>query len=103
MFTWEIERLDCMSDHNLVYTVHYCVLYADDGSADSKRTVARGTVGLNVDNSSGYVPYEELTKDLVLQWVFETLGGEKKVSELEQSFLQHAGSLKTTLQKSLPW
>jgi hypothetical protein len=103
MFTWNIERLDCTSDQNLVYTVHYCVRYTSNTDTGSGHVVARGTIGLNVDDSSEYVPYEELTEDLVLQWVRNVFGGEEEVSKLEQSFLQETNSSKTGLHTELPW
>lgn len=71
--TWEVRRLIQKNDGSgLVIQVFYKVY-----STDNEYTYASaGNVELDVEGISNYVPYQDLTEELVLQWVRDKLGSE---------------------------
>ena len=64
---WSIPNLERKTADGFVFTAHYRVVATDgDFSASSY-----GTVGFTYDASSpDFVPYDQLTEEQVLQWVW---------------------------------
>jgi hypothetical protein len=62
-----------------VYTVHWTASLEEDGETAS----CYGSVGLGEPNPDNFTPFSELTKEEVVAWVQEALGGEEKVNEIE--------------------
>ena len=84
----------------MVFTAHYTI-NANDGTYSSG---AYGSVGLEQPDVDNIIPFADLTKDLVIGWVQEKLGGEEKVEEIlaalqAQLDEQHA----PTKAQGLPW
>jgi len=78
-FTWDIAQLERTTVDGIVYTAHYTVA-ATDGIYSAS---AYGSIGLEQPDPDDVIPFAELTKDLVIGWVQEKLGGDEKVEEIE--------------------
>jgi hypothetical protein len=85
-FTWGIASLDRNLPSGEVYSVHWIVTATREGDGGAVLTSSTyGSIGLPAGDpeSEDFVPYNELTPELVLQWTQEALGGIEKVAEIE--------------------
>jgi hypothetical protein len=69
IYTWKINQLDRLTADGFVFTVHYTVS-ATDGTYNSQ---VYGTVGYT-QTDENYIPYADLTEDIVNGWVKASLG-----------------------------
>ena len=76
-FEWKIANLERETADGYVYTAHYTIS-ADDGTY---RSSAYGSVGF--ERPESLIPFDDLTKEVVIDWVKEAIGGEEKVTEIE--------------------
>jgi hypothetical protein len=79
VFTWNIAQMERHTPDGIVFTVHYTV----DANDDTYSAGAYGSVGLEQPDPETLIPYAELTKEIVIGWVKDKLGGEEKVTEIE--------------------
>ena len=94
--TWSIAALDRNTADGKVTTIHW-TLSATDGT---NTTGNYGSLGVDGDLK---VPYAELTKDIVIGWVKDQLGGEK-VAEMEKAAAAHlAERAHPTRAIGVPW
>ena len=75
-FNWAVANLDRDTADGFVFTVHYTVS-AEDGTYNAG---AYGSLGL--ERPDTLIPFDDLTEDMVINWVKEKFGDEK-VSEIE--------------------
>jgi propanediol dehydratase small subunit len=95
-FNWNIVNLDRNTSDNFVFTVHYNVT-ATDGDYTAS---TYGTVGYTQEEGADYIPYENLTPEIVVGWVQESLGKDT----VEDSLAGQIESQKNPVQESgLPW
>ena len=97
--TWKVAQLERETEDGYVFTVHYTV----DAADDTYRAGAYGSVGLERPEGD-LTPFADLTEDTVIDWVKEKLGGDEKVTEIEDALQaqldeQHAPSKAA----GLPW
>jgi len=83
-FTWNIDRMESyplIGDRpNIVYTVYWSCT-GNDTDVNGNPCVAAQTGYCNIPyNPDTYVPYESLTQDVVLSWVW-AYGSDKTVIE----------------------
>ena len=100
VYTWGIAQMERKTSDGVVYTAHYTIA-ANDGTYASS---AYGSVGLEQPDPDNIIPFADLTKELVIGWVQEKLGGDEKVAEIEAALQaqldeQHA----PTKAQGLPW
>lgn len=103
-YSYSFEALECYPEHegvtDVVFTVHWRLRGVDgEVSAD-----VYGTVGLTYDSNTVFVPYENLTYEIVKGWVEEKLGLEtvesykahieKQIAEIKQP---------TKITRTVPW
>lgn len=97
-FTWNISQLDRETADGFVYTVHYTVNASDDTYSSG----AYGSVGL--ERPDTLIPYADLTKDQVIEWVKEKIGGSDKVAEIEAALQAQLDEQRTPTKASgIPW
>ena len=97
-FTWNISQLDRETADGFVYTVHYTVNASDDTYSSG----AYGSVGL--ERPDTLIPYADLTKDQVIEWVKEKIGGSAKVAEIEAALQAQLDEQRTPTKASgIPW
>jgi uncharacterized GH25 family protein len=95
-FNWNINQLNRTTADNFVITVHYSVTATDgDYSANTY-----GTVGYTQEEGENYIPFEQLTPEIVVGWCQESLGKDT----VEASLASQIEALKNPTQLSgLPW
>jgi hypothetical protein len=103
-----------------VYTAHYTVSLKQDGkTAGAYSSVgfgdpnfesftpftasAYGSVGFGDPNPESFTPFSELTKEEVLNWVFDTLGVDQVVAIEESLYQQIQQKVNPTTATGTPW
>jgi len=94
-FTWNVVQMDRQSATGFVITVHYNV-----SAVDGEFTASTyGTVGYTQEEGS-YIPFEQLTKEIVVDWVQNSLGKDT----VEESLTAQIEAQKNPVTESgLPW
>jgi len=81
IITWNISQLNCYPEQDgltdVVCTVHWQCTGVDGIYVAS----AYSTVGVTLDPTAPYTPYEDLTQEQVLEWVWAS-GVDKEATEL---------------------
>lgn len=100
VINWTITRLDADSQTNAVFNVHICITGTDGTNTADKNFV----VGLQHTPEDTFVPYEDLTEELVLGWVKTKLGSdvERFEAEVENMVLNKAEPA-ASVNLGLPW
>jgi len=91
-----------------VYTVHWTAsLEENDETAspeEKKETAsAYGSIGLGNPDPTSFVPFNQLTKQEVINWVFAALGVDQVVSIEESLHNQIQQKLHPTSAAGMPW
>lgn len=95
--TWNIANLERETQDGFVYTAHYTV-DAHDGTYSAG---AYGSIGF--ERPENLIPYADLTKEQVIEWVKEALGSEKVV-EIGQALLNQINEQRNpTKAAGVPW
>jgi hypothetical protein len=103
--TWDIAQLDRhlpdgdTCPDGAVYTAHWTASLEEDGESAS----AYGSVGFGSPDPSTFVPFSQLTKEEVLNWVFEALGPDQVVSIQEALYNQIQEKIHPTSEAGVPW
>lgn len=101
---WNIIQLECYptedGEVDVVFTAHWD-LTATDGEYSGR---VYGSVGITHDAEAPFVPYAELTKEVVVGWVKEALGTET-VAAHEAAVTQQIEDQKNpkVITPALPW
>jgi len=96
--TWDIAQLERETADGFVFTAHYTV----DSSDGTYNANAYGSVGF--ERPETLIPYADLTKDTVIGWVKEAIGGADKVAEIESALQTMLGEQKSPTKASgTPW
>jgi len=99
-FTWDIAQLERTVSDGIVYTAHYTIA-ATDGIYSAS---AYGSIGLEQPDPDDIIPFAQLTKDLVIGWVQEKLGGDEKVEEISAALqAQLDEQAAPTKAQGVPW
>ena len=96
--TWNISQLERETADGYVFTVHYTVS-STDGTYNAG---AYGSIGL--ERPETLVAYADLTKEVVIGWVKEAIGGADKVAEIETALQKQLDEQKAPSKASgTPW
>jgi propanediol dehydratase small subunit len=94
-FNWNIVNTEYKTDNKFIVTVHYTVNAVDGDYTAS----TYGTVGYTQGEGS-YVPFANLTPEIVVGWVKESLGQ----ATVEEALAAQITAQKNPVQQSgLPW
>lgn len=95
--SWNIANLERETADGFVYTAHYTV-DAHDG------TYSAGAYGsIDFERPENLIPYADLTKEQVIEWVKEALGSDK-VLEIGQALLDQINEQRNpTRSGGVPW
>jgi hypothetical protein len=69
--TWSIERLEQLNNETGTVANIFFKVYSVDGDVNC---TSSGMVDLNTENIEEFIDYEDLTEELLLEWVKERLG-----------------------------
>ena len=75
-YNWSIADLNRKTEDGYVFNVHWRL----DASTDAYQEGAYGSIGL--ERPEELIPFDQLTPELVVQWVKDYFG-EEKVAEIE--------------------
>jgi hypothetical protein len=87
--TWKVTNLDCYPKYDqetdVVFTVHWdCLgnIVVATGSLSGSVYNSRlyGTTGVQYHSSSTFIPYDQLTENVVLGWTFDSMGTGSKAN-----------------------
>lgn len=99
-FTWDIAQLERNVSDGVVFTAHYTI-EAFDGTY---RSSAYGSIGLDAPDAETMIPYADISKEAVISWVQEKLGGEEKVLEIEAALQSQLAEQKAPSKAAgVPW
>ena len=103
--TWDIAQLERhLPDGNTcpdgaVYTAHWTVSLEENGKTAS----SYGSVGIGEPDPANFTPFDQLTKEQVVNWVLSTLGVDQVVTIEEALHNQIQQKLNPTSASGLPW
>lgn len=97
--TWDIASLERETSDGYVYTAHWtCSAHDDNGDYSAS---CYGSVGF--ERPQDLIPYADLEKDQVIEWVKEALGSDK-VLEIGQALLSQIDEQRNpTHESGVPW
>jgi len=87
-YTWSIVNLERYVTNGIVYTAHWAVNAVLPSSEENSEDIyvgSYGSTGLEPPSEGDeFIPYEDLTPEIVINWVKEKLG-EEQISSIEAS------------------
>ena len=88
MANWNCKTIDVYTDeHNgheqVIYNVHWRVSKEDEEYSAS----SYGSQSLNTEDIQDFIPFDDVTSEMVEGWVKDAMG-EEKVSDIEESLNQ---------------
>jgi len=90
-YTWDCKTVDCYPNHDshsdVVYNVHWRlnpVSDQQDAEGNDYTASSYGTHSVNADDIENFVPFADLTNDLVSGWVIDGMG-EDEVASMKES------------------
>ena len=97
---WNIAQLERHLKDGAVFTAHWTVNLQDQGESAG----CYGSIGFTVtENPENFIPYENLTKQIVVGWVQDAMG-EEQVSNIGTSLhAQIQQKLHPTNAQGIPW
>ena len=96
--TWDIAQLERETADGYVFTAHYTV-NSTDGTYSAG---AYGSIGF--ERPETLIAYADLTKEVVIGWVKEAIGGADKVAEIEAALQAQLDEQKAPTKASgKPW
>ena len=80
--TWKVESIRCIPQVDEYDDVVYDIAWRTYATEGDHSTSVYGTVTVSFDPDEvvEFTPYEELTEEQVLDWVFDSLGEEGKLA-----------------------
>ena len=97
-YTWGINTLERETADGFVYTAHYTIAAKDEVYSAS----AYGSIGF--ERPEVLIPYDQLTAEMVIEWVKEAIGGAEKVAEIEASLAARINEKhQPTKAQGVPW
>ena len=91
IYTWDCKTVDVYPTHDshseVVYNVHWrlnAVSNQQDAEGSNYSASVYGTHSVNADDIENFVPFADLTNDLVSGWVIDGMG-EDEVASMKES------------------
>lgn len=103
-YKWSITSMESYKDKDgykdVVFDCHWNVTATDGETASS----AYGSIAIPIDNISKFIPYSDLTEDLVIGWVKDALT-ESVVKDIEDGLSGNINVLNNPISEKnpLPW
>lgn len=104
-YTWGIVNLERHLSDGVVYTSHYTVnAERTTAGGETLTASAYGSVGFSDPDPKKFIPYEDLTPEIVIGWTQDALGGAEKVIEIEAALTADLDQQENpTSASGLPW
>jgi len=103
--TWNIANLERHVADGVVYTSHWTVnAERTTAAGDTFTAGAYGSVGFSDPDPENFIPYDQLTPEIVIGWTQDALGGDEKVAEIEAALSANLDAQENPVNESgLPW
>jgi hypothetical protein len=101
---WIIHQLERQADNGFVFNVHwrYSITETENGQTYYADTYSVASYSQDPE-SENYIPYEDLTEEIVVGWVKDSLG-EERLLEIETSLTQQIENQKNPpVLQGIPW
>jgi hypothetical protein len=79
IYAWDVVNLERETEDGFVFTAHYTVSAKSEDEVYSSG--AYGSIGFQ--RPENLIPFSDLSKELVVSWVQEAIGGDEKVAEIQ--------------------
>jgi hypothetical protein len=101
---WTIHQLERRTDDGFVINVHWRYSMTDeDVHGKIYYADTYDVISYVQDYNNEFIPYEELTKEIVIGWIIEYLG-ESKLVDIENSLISQIEMQKNPpILRGLPW
>jgi hypothetical protein len=80
--TWKVGTMECypqyQQEKDVVFTVHWDCLGSEEYSGSTYTGRVYGSNGVTYHSGSEFTPYEDLTQEQVLSWVWDSMGQDQK-------------------------
>jgi len=98
---WSIVQLERHTTDGLVITAHWQAVKESDG----KQARVYGSIGLPMKDPSdpSFIPFDELTEDVVLSWVHAALGDEQVAAYEANLDAQLDALINPPVLTGMPW
>lgn len=101
MINWNIVQLERSPEDSLVIKVHWEAVKIEN--YNDKIYTARTYGALSLERGKEFIPFEQLTKEIVVDWIKEKMGIEQIIS-LEESLAQQIENQKNPpILTGVPW
>lgn len=107
-YTWQIAAMDAYTNQegksDVVYNIHWRYKAVDQSTTYSAEVYGVQSVGPFNPDSGSFIPYNELTKEIVVGWLVGSMGDEKVnslTSSLDSQINQQINPTSVTL--GVPW
>lgn len=97
--SWDIANMERHLPGDAVYTVHWTASLDEDGETAS----SYGSIGLGDPDPTNFIPFKNLTKKQVVEWVLAALGVDQVVSLEEALYSQIQSKIHPTSEAGVPW
>ena len=95
-YTWKIKQLDRKSSNGEVVGIHWTVF----AKKDSYIANSFGAININYSEEYPFVPFEELTQETVLTWLWNNINK----TEIEADLATRIAGMETpVIVSGLPW
>lgn len=102
-YTWGVATMERKLSDEVVYTVHWTVNAERVDGEDTFTAGSYGSVGLGEPDPQAFIPYEDLTLEIVTDWVKEALG-EEQVETIETALSNQLDNQENPQDASgVPW
>ena len=87
-YTWDCRTVDVFptyeSETDVVYNVHWFLVGTEENEGTTYTAKAYGTQSIALGDIEEFIPFADLTNEIVTEWVKSAMG-EEQVESLEQS------------------
>lgn len=104
IYTWNIDKLISHTESEGKNDVVCTVFYTFNGTYKTYNGFVKGSISLDYDKDTDFIPYSDLTKDQVIEWVKSSLD-QNKITEMEADIVVQIQDQISPLvvSHSLPW
>lgn len=103
-YTWQFSALDCYPTHQNLSDVIFTIHWRYSGTDGTYTHEVYSTTSLEVPTSENFIPYENLTQEILEGWMSEKLGEEGILAMQETIANQIAEKHNPTkVTKSVSW
>jgi hypothetical protein len=106
-YTWKINNLSCYEElngqTNVVFKVEWCCLAEEQVNDNSYSTQWLDKTFLNVELTDQFTPYQQLTEQQILEWIWQTDVDKTNIESRLNDGLNEQKTSPVIIDQPLPW